>query len=139
MQFASQRLVDVFVAAPVGRIDHPNAERLQQALAPILDEAARPGNALVIDFSHVEYISSMGLRVLMMAARQLRAADARIAVGTTQATGGATLAATLLRSGHRALTIACLTPGERPEGIAAEDLERATRLINAIARGLDAL
>ena len=53
MQFASQRLVDVFVAAPVGRIDHPNAERLQQALAPILDEAVRVGNALVVDFSQV--------------------------------------------------------------------------------------
>jgi anti-anti-sigma factor len=84
VQFASQRLVDVFVAAAVGRIDHPNAERLQQALAPILDEAVRAGNALVIDFSHVEYISSMGLRVLMMAARQLRAANARIAVAALQ-------------------------------------------------------
>ena len=84
MQFASQRLVDVFVAAPVGRIDHPNAERLQRALAPILDEAVRDGDALVIDFSHVEYISSMGLRVLLMAARQLRAANARIAVAALQ-------------------------------------------------------
>jgi anti-anti-sigma factor len=84
MQFASRRLVDVFVAAPTGRVDHPNAQQLQHALAPILDEAVREHAALVLDFSRVEYISSMGLRVLMMAARQLRAADARIAVAALQ-------------------------------------------------------
>lgn len=84
MQFESQRLVDVFVATPIGRIDHPNAERLQQALAPILAAAAQGKNALVLDFSRVEYISSMGLRVLLLAAKQLRAADARIAVAALQ-------------------------------------------------------
>ena len=80
MQFASQRQGDVLVAAPVGKIDHPNAQRLQEALAPILEDAVRGGNALVLDFSGVEYISSMGLRVLLMAAKQLRAGNARIAV-----------------------------------------------------------
>ena len=80
MQFASQRQGDVLVAAPVGKIDHPNAQRLQEALAPILEAAVRSGNALVLDFSGVEYISSMGLRVLLMAAKQLRAGNARIAV-----------------------------------------------------------
>jgi anti-anti-sigma factor len=84
VQFASQRLVDVYVAAPVGRVDHPNAERLQQALAPIVAEAVQERRALVLDFSHVDYISSMGLRVLMMASRQLRAANARIAVAALQ-------------------------------------------------------
>ena len=84
MQFESQRLVDVFVATPSGRIDHPNAERLQQALAPVLAAAAQGKNALVLDFSRVEYISSMGLRVLLLAAKQLRAADARIAVAALQ-------------------------------------------------------
>jgi anti-sigma B factor antagonist/stage II sporulation protein AA (anti-sigma F factor antagonist) len=38
------------------------------------------GSALVLDFSRVEYISSMGLRVLLMAAKKLRAQNARIAV-----------------------------------------------------------
>jgi anti-anti-sigma factor len=84
VQFASQRQGDVLVAAPVGKIDHPNAQRLQEALAPILETAVRGGNALVLDFSGVEYISSMGLRVLLMAAKQLRAANARIAVAALQ-------------------------------------------------------
>ena len=84
MDFASQRQGNVLVAAPVGKIDHPNAQRLQEALAPILEGAVRSGNALVLDFSGVEYISSMGLRVLLMAAKQLRAVNARIAVAALQ-------------------------------------------------------
>jgi anti-anti-sigma factor len=84
VQFASQRLVDVFVAAPVGQIDHPNAQRLQQALAPVLESAALSKSALVFDFAGVEYISSMGLRVLLMAAKEVRARNARIAVAALQ-------------------------------------------------------
>jgi anti-sigma B factor antagonist len=84
VQFSSQRLVDVVVAAPVGRIDHPNSERLRLALAPLLDSPADNKGALVLDFTGVEYISSMGLRVLLMAAKQLRAQSARIAVAALQ-------------------------------------------------------
>jgi anti-anti-sigma factor len=84
VEFSSQRLVDVFLAAPVGQIDHPNAERLTQALAPILDAAIQGRNALVLDFAEVGYISSMGLRVLLMAAKQMRAQNARIAVAALQ-------------------------------------------------------
>lgn len=84
MQFECQRIADVFVATPAGKIDHPNAEWLKQALAPVLDAAVLGKCALVLDFSRVDYISSMGLRVLLLAAKQLRAADARIAVAALQ-------------------------------------------------------
>ena len=84
MQFSCQRLVDVFLAVPVGQIDHPNAEQLKEALAPVLDAALLGKCALVLDFSQVDYISSMGLRVLLMAAKQLRARNVRIAVGALQ-------------------------------------------------------
>jgi anti-sigma B factor antagonist len=84
VDFSSQRFVDVVVAAPVGQIDHPNAESLKQALAPILDTTVPSRGALVLDFSRVSYISSMGLRVLLVAAKQLRAVNARIAVAALQ-------------------------------------------------------
>ena len=84
MQFECRRLVDVFVATPAGKIDHPNAEWLNKSLAPVLDAATLGKCALVLDFSNVEYISSMGLRVLLLAAKQLRAANARIAVAALQ-------------------------------------------------------
>ena len=82
VEFSSRRLADVVVVAPVGQIDHPNAQKLQQALAPLLDQAAAVRAPLVLDFSGVEYISSMGLRVLMVAAKQMRGANARIAVAS---------------------------------------------------------
>ena len=84
MDFSSQRFVDVVVAVPVGQIDHPNAESLKQALAPILDATVPPIGALVLDFSRVTYISSMGLRVLLVAAKQMRACNARIAIAALQ-------------------------------------------------------
>ncbi len=84
MEFSSQRLVDVFLAAPVGQIDHPNAEVLRQALAPTLEAAVLAKGAIVLDFSRVTYISSMGLRVLLLAAKQLRAVDGRVAIAALQ-------------------------------------------------------
>ena len=84
MEFSSRRLAEVVVAAPVGQIDHPNAQKLQEALAPLVEAAAAAKTALVLDFAGVEYISSMGLRVLMVAAKQMRGQSAVIAVATLQ-------------------------------------------------------
>jgi anti-anti-sigma factor len=84
VRISSLQFADVVVAAPSGRIDHPNAELLKQALDPILDEPDDGKRALVLDFAGVEYISSMGLRVLMIAAKQMRSRQARIAVAELQ-------------------------------------------------------
>lgn len=84
MEFSSQRLVDVFVAAPVGQIDHPNADALRLALARTLDAAILAKGSIVLDFSRVTYISSMGLRVLLLAAKELRAVNGKIAIAALQ-------------------------------------------------------
>ena len=84
VEFSSRRLADVVVAAPVGQIDHPSAQELQQALAPIVEDAAARKAPLVLDFSSVEYISSMGLRVLMVVAKQMRSHNVPIAVAALQ-------------------------------------------------------
>jgi anti-anti-sigma factor len=84
LEFSSRRLADVLVAAPVGRIDHSSAVQLEQALAPVLKDAATAKAPIVLDFTGVDYISSMGLRVLMMASKQMRAAGAPIAVAGLQ-------------------------------------------------------
>lgn len=80
MDVSSRRYNDVVVAVPAGRVDHASADALQQALAPTVAGDA----ALVLDFTDVDYISSVGLRVLMMASRQVRARQARIAVVALQ-------------------------------------------------------
>ena len=84
MEFSSRRFADVVVAAPVGQINHTSAQQLQQALGPLVEAAAAAKAALVLDFAGVEYISSMGLRVLMVAAKQMRSQSATIAVASLQ-------------------------------------------------------
>ncbi|HTP47092.1 MAG TPA: STAS domain-containing protein, partial [Casimicrobiaceae bacterium] len=83
LQLLHRRLADVVVVTPTGQLDHPTAQQLQQALQPILDDSAGV-NALVLDFAGVEYISSMGLRVLLLAAKHMRSKNARIAVAALQ-------------------------------------------------------
>ena len=84
MDFSSCRLADVVVAVPAGEIDHVNAMQLEQALMPLVNEASSKQMPLVLDFSGVEYISSMGLRILMVAAKQMRSKNAPIAVAALQ-------------------------------------------------------
>jgi len=84
LQLSSRTLADVVLAIPVGRIDHPNAQALEQSLQPVLADAAMRGLSLVLDFAGVDYISSMGLRVLMVAAKQMRAHGRRVAVAALQ-------------------------------------------------------
>ena len=86
MEFSSRRVADVVVAMPAGKLDHNHAVRLEEALAPILNDAAAAKTPIVLDFSRVDYISSMGLRVLMAASKQMRAHDAPIAVAALQPT-----------------------------------------------------
>jgi len=80
MEFSSRSLADVVVAAPVGPIDHANAQALERALVPVLNGPEPGMKALVLDFSGVEFISSMGLRVVMVAAKQMCGRSMRIAV-----------------------------------------------------------
>jgi anti-anti-sigma factor len=82
MDISNSRFADVAVTAPVGRVDHLSASQFEQGLSPLL-EAADTG-AIVLDFGGVDYISSVGLRVLMIAAKKMRARQAAIAVASLQ-------------------------------------------------------
>lgn len=84
MQFSSCRFADVVVAAPVGRIDHASAAAFEEALLPLLAHSGRSTQALILDFGGVEYISSVGLRVLVTAAKQARADELKLAVAALQ-------------------------------------------------------
>jgi anti-sigma B factor antagonist len=82
VEVTSRPFGNAVVVTPVGRIDQASAGTLEAALAPHWANADI--SALILDFSGVEYISSVGLRVLMIAARQVRGRRARIAVATLQ-------------------------------------------------------
>ena len=84
MLVSNRQFADVVVVAPVGRIDHAAAGEFERALAPLLPQSDSDKGSLILDFAGVEYISSVGLRVLMIAAKQAHAHGARIAVAAPQ-------------------------------------------------------
>ena len=84
MQFSSAQFANIVVAVPAGRIDHTAAGQLEQALAPLLAQSGSDKRGLLLDFAGVDYISSVGLRVLMITAKQMRAQGAPIAIAALQ-------------------------------------------------------
>jgi anti-anti-sigma factor len=80
MQLAVSAQRGAVVVAPTGRIDHASAETFARALQPHLDRCKAGEAALIIDMSGVDYISSVGLRALMVAAKQAEAQAGRIAI-----------------------------------------------------------
>jgi anti-anti-sigma factor len=73
MDLPLTRFSDTVVLAPAGRIDHGSAEGFKDALRPHLERCAAGRDQLVLDLSGVDYISSAGLRVLMLARKQAKA------------------------------------------------------------------
>ncbi len=66
--------------APSGRVDHAIAEELRTDLAPYLGRCGEGQDHVVLDFAGVDYISSAGLRVLMLAAKQAKTQRGFLAV-----------------------------------------------------------
>lgn len=61
---------DALTLALEGRLDTTTAPQLQDALIPAFDE----NKAVVLDFAGIEYVSSAGLRVLLLGAKSAKAA-----------------------------------------------------------------
>ena len=72
------------VLFPAGRIDHSNAEAFRSALEPHLAGCKPDGYRIVLDLSHLDYISSAGLRILMIAAKQVKSQQGSIVVAEMQ-------------------------------------------------------
>lgn len=81
MHCPSHAYADAVVVSADGRVDFAGAQALEAAVAPSLapDSGVR---GLVIDLANVDYISSVGLRVLMVAAKALRARKASVAIAS---------------------------------------------------------
>ncbi len=84
MELLPRRLGDVIVLGPAGRIDHLNAEDFRTSIEPHLAACSAEGPALLFDLSGLEYISSAGLRVLMIAAKTAKPRGGRLAVAAAQ-------------------------------------------------------
>lgn len=69
----SKRYADTLVFTITGRVDHDSAEDLKGDLLTAAEGCRAEGDRLVIDLGGVEYISSIGLRTLMVAAKTVKA------------------------------------------------------------------
>jgi anti-anti-sigma factor len=82
LQFQSRHFGNIAVAVPAGRLDQSTAADFEGSLLPLAENAGDAG--LIVDFTGVNYLSSMGLRVLMLAAKATHARNARIAAVSLQ-------------------------------------------------------
>jgi anti-anti-sigma factor len=74
-------LGDAVLLVPVGRIDLSNAEAFRDGLSAAL---AKANTAIVVDLSGVDYISSAGLRSLMIVFKAAKSEGKAFAVAALQ-------------------------------------------------------
>lgn len=69
MKLNVEREGDIVVLRPVGNLDALSAPKFQEALTPIIDESPR---RVILDMSGAPYVSSAGLRVLIVLAKEVK-------------------------------------------------------------------
>ena len=69
IEVAEERNGEVLVLLPVGRLDSSNARSFESVVMGCVGNGERH---LVVDFSRLRFISSSGMRVLLIAAKALR-------------------------------------------------------------------
>lgn len=84
MEVFPRRHGNVLVLSPQGRLDHVHADAFKAVTGTYLAEAFASASPVIFDFSAVDYISSIGLRALMLVARQVKEQDGRIAIAALQ-------------------------------------------------------
>lgn len=75
MEIKEHREGNVIILEPNGRLDTNTSDEFEAKLGTLLDVKDL---RLVIDLIHVDYISSAGLRVLLMAAKKLKSMNKSI-------------------------------------------------------------
>ena len=77
MDIHSEHQEGVLILKPEGRIDSANAHQFQQSLTAAIDDQQ---SAVVADFESITYVSSAGLRAILIVAKALRQRGARFAL-----------------------------------------------------------
>lgn len=78
MDIKKETIGGITVMAPRGRVDSNSARELEEALLPLFDG----GTPVLVDLDSMSYISSAGLRVLLLAARRSKATNLPLALSS---------------------------------------------------------
>lgn len=79
MEMTERKQDGITVLEVRGRLDSNTASQLEEKLQKILVEKEQK---LLIDFSHLDFISSAGLRVLLWGMKTVRAAKGKLALSS---------------------------------------------------------
>ena len=84
MKTSTRMYGDAIVVRAEGRIDQSSAADFQRELTGLVDTAIDGGKQIVVDLSQVDYISSVGLRALMVANKQAKPKGVTIRIASMQ-------------------------------------------------------
>ena len=77
MELSETKSDGTLVVTPTGRLNAESAQALQELLLSRIDAGE---TSLLLDLAHLDYISSAGLRSLLIAAKRVQACDGRFAI-----------------------------------------------------------
>jgi anti-anti-sigma factor len=75
MDISEDRKADAVILALSGKLDATSAKTFEDKILGLINSG---GQRLVVDLSQLEYVSSSGLRVFLLAAKRLQATDGKI-------------------------------------------------------------
>jgi len=84
MQLTEERIGNALLLKASGRLDSATADTFKAALQPYLEQCKPGGHVIVLDFSAIEYVSSMGFQVLLVAQNRAKTQHGSIAVAALQ-------------------------------------------------------
>ena len=85
MEFSSHQFADVMLIKVEGRIDHKTAKDFENALKPYLDACvAGEYQKILVDLGGVDFMTSAGLRVLMIVSKTCGKQRGEIVVASLQ-------------------------------------------------------
>jgi anti-anti-sigma factor len=84
MQFTEQRFGNALLLKITGRIDRDSSDSFNAALQPHLENCKIGGNVLLLDFSAVQYMSTLGFQVLLRAQQWAKKQSGSFAVAALQ-------------------------------------------------------
>ena len=80
MDLHEQQFADVLVLGLSGKINHNGADAFRDALIPHVEPQTASYQKVVLNMTDVEYMSSVGLRALILAAKKSKAGAGTIVV-----------------------------------------------------------
>lgn len=75
MEIIEERRENILILRVIGRLDSSTSKMMEERLLPIIDSGE---GRLVIELSQLDYISSAGLRVFLLAAKRMGNAKGRM-------------------------------------------------------------